>query len=116
MREWYKSQSKKAPSKKDLLERIRKMKAFNLLQKPGRMAIVKKASRLLGKFIPPVSIALMIWGSYDEAQEIADKLTKNEIEALRNTERDIEIYGADPVTAHIVNQLATFARSPGTKF
>jgi len=102
-------------NKAEWVSKLRKAKAFKLLQAPGRLEIVKKASKLLGKRFAPLTIPLMLWGSYEEAKEIADKLTKNELETLERLQKDIDS-GTDRVTAQVINQLANFARSPGTKF
>jgi len=92
-----------------------KAKAFKILQKPGRLVIARKVATILGKIVPPLSIPLLLWGNAEDAKLIADKLTQNELETLQRIRDDVK-QGADPVAAHIINQLANFARSPGTKF
>ena len=107
--------AKKLRNKAKVADAWKKVKSFKLLQKPGRLAIAKKAARFLGKIITPLEIPLMLWGSYEEAKEIADTLTKNQKEALDRMQQDIDS-GTDKVKAQIINQLADFGRSPGTKF
>ncbi len=106
--------AKKLRNKAKVADAWKKVKSFKLLQKPGRLAIAKKAARFLGKIITPLEIPLMLWGSYEEAKEIADTLTKNQKEALDRMQQDIDS-GTDKVKAQIINQLADFGRSPGTK-
>jgi hypothetical protein len=108
----------------------RRMKEFGKYSKPTNAAIkmrkaavgksagkqlIKHVGKILGKFVPGGTIAIMLFGSSADADMIAEKLTQDQMDVLERVRRDVEENGISQTEALIYHQLGAFARSPGTK-